>query len=82
MTVVSSASRTLDASPQVVYGVLADYVRHHPNILPKPQFESLAVEAGGVGEGTALLVTMPVMGRRHASRGPSTRRSSRTSPST
>lgn len=56
--------RTVAASPATVYAILRDYERHHPAILPKPEFEALHVEEGGVGEGTRIRVEMRVMGAR------------------
>lgn len=53
-------SRVIDAAPEVVYRILADYRVAHPLILPKPYFES--VEAGGIGAGTVVRVTMRVWG--------------------
>lgn len=51
----------VDAPPQKVYDLLRDYERHHPRILPKPWFERLEVEEGGVGAGTRVAVTMRVL---------------------
>jgi hypothetical protein len=57
-----SAEREL-ASPAVkVYGLLADYQRHHPRILP-PAFSDFVVERGGVGAGTVISVKMKTGGR-------------------
>ncbi|HVM45802.1 MAG TPA: SRPBCC family protein [Candidatus Thermoplasmatota archaeon] len=56
-------ARAIDVPATTAYDVLRDYRRHHPNILPKPTFESLEVEEGGVGEGTLIRVTMRVLGR-------------------
>ena len=53
----------IDAPAGVVYGILADYRGGHPLILPKPYFQSLRVERGGVGAGTAISFEMRVMGR-------------------
>lgn len=63
-----SLARVIPAPPARVYAILADYATHHPRILPKPEFESLVVEQGGVGAGTVVLVTMRVMGARSSSR--------------
>lgn len=57
-----SASRLIQAPADRIYGIVADYRTGHPSILPPP-FVSLAVEEGGVGAGTRVLVTMRVMGR-------------------
>ena len=60
----ASESKVVAAPPVVVHQVLSDYHAHHANILPKPEFESLAVEKGGVGAGTVIVVGMKVMGAR------------------
>jgi hypothetical protein len=61
-TVRIQASREIDARPQAVYGVLADYRTGHPAILPKPEFGDLIVEAGGRGAGTVIRFNMRVLG--------------------
>jgi len=43
----------MDAPPDRVYGIIADYHTGHPSILPKP-FRNLVVEHGGVGAGTII----------------------------
>jgi uncharacterized protein YndB with AHSA1/START domain len=62
--VSAEASQVIDAPPAKVWRILTDYRVHHPNILPKPAFESIAVEEGGVGAGTVVRVGMKVMGAR------------------
>ncbi len=57
-----SAENTLDAAPSVVYSVIADYRTGHPLITPKPYFQGIQVESGGVGAGTLITVTMRVFG--------------------
>lgn len=57
-----SASALIQAPPQEVYAVIADYHHGHPQILPKPPFVSLTVEDGGVGAGTVISVAMRVLG--------------------
>jgi hypothetical protein len=57
-----SATAVIDAPAAVVYGIIADYRDGHPRILPKPYFTALEVEAGGVGAGTIIRVTMRVLG--------------------
>jgi len=56
------ASRVIEAPPQDVYAILADYHRHHPAILPKPYFAALTIEEGGQGAGTVIRVRMKVFG--------------------
>jgi len=50
------ASDAIDASPEIVYGIFADYHHEHPHILPKRYFTDLEVEEGGVGAGTVFRV--------------------------
>lgn len=47
------ASAHLDAPPERVYAIIADYHVGHPSILPKP-FKNLVVEQGGIGAGTVI----------------------------
>ena len=65
---VVTASATIAAPPARVYRIIADYRNGHPRILPK-QFTGLTVEAGGVGSGTVICVSMRVFGRRFQFRG-------------
>jgi len=58
------AAGSIDASPADVYQVLADYRRHHPQIMPPSLFSDLEVETGGVGAGTVFHITLRVAGRR------------------
>lgn len=60
----SHASRVIEAPPEAVYAVLADYNISHPAILPKHVFSGLVVEQGGVGAGTVVRVTMAAMGTK------------------
>jgi hypothetical protein len=48
-----TASAGMDAPPERVYSIIADYHHGHPSILPK-QFRNLIVEKGGVGAGTIV----------------------------
>ena len=57
-----AVSETIDARPEDVYAVLADYREGHPAILPKQYFTELTVEEGGTGAGTRILVRMKVFG--------------------
>ncbi len=56
------ASATVDAKPEVVYGILSDYNNGHPRILPDENFSNLRVEQGGVGEGTVISFVSKVGG--------------------
>ena len=57
-----AAERAINAPAGRVYGYIADYRQHHPNILP-PAFSNFRVEAGGVGAGTAIRFNLTVAGR-------------------
>ena len=48
-----SATARINAAPDRVYRIIADYRHGHPTILPK-QFRNLVVEAGGLGAGTII----------------------------
>lgn len=55
MTTLSAhASAVIDASPEEVYRLIADYHTGHPRILPKRYFRDLTVEEGGYGAGTII----------------------------
>lgn len=58
-----SASARVPAPPAQVYAVIADYRRHHPNIVPPEYFGRLDVLEGGVGAGTRTRVEMHVLGK-------------------
>jgi hypothetical protein len=57
-----AAERSIAAPAAALYGYIADYRAHHPNFLP-PAFSNLAVEQGGVGEGTVIAYDLKVGGR-------------------
>jgi hypothetical protein len=50
----AAASAVIDARPEDVYGVIADYRDGHPHILPRENFQDLKVEEGGRGAGTVI----------------------------
>lgn len=56
-------SRFIEAPPERLYRTLADYHQGHKAILPAC-FESLEVEAGGIGEGTVIRYALRLLGRR------------------
>ena len=58
----------IPAPPEAVYATIADYHTGHPAILPKPWFQDLVVEQGGVGAGTVIRFTMRVLGTTHTLR--------------
>lgn len=64
-----TVSKVIKAPPQRVYELLADYREGHPSILPRPQFRSLTVVAGGHGRGTVFDMEMRVLGRKRSLRG-------------
>jgi hypothetical protein len=61
-------SEVIEARPDKIYAILADYRVSHPAILPKPYFTELVVEEGGQGAGTIVRVGMEVMGKAFAYR--------------
>jgi len=61
-TATFEESKWINASPAVVYNLLADYKNGHPTILPKPYFTDLRVVEGGIGAGTVIDVDMEVFG--------------------
>jgi hypothetical protein len=67
-TIRIHAAHDIDARPEAVYGVLADYRTGHPAILPKPYFGNFTVETGGRGAGTIISFTMRVLGAERAFR--------------
>src|SRR5687768_7034189 len=67
MTFKVEAARVIAATPERIYGILADYRTGHPSILP-PAFTRLEVEEGGYGEGTVFTMTMKAFGQKHDSR--------------
>lgn len=58
----ATAVRTLHASVEEIYRLIADYKNGHPLILPKRYFHSLEVEEGGYGASTIVLFTMRILG--------------------
>lgn len=67
-TVHVAVSALIDAEPDIVYRILADYQQGHPHILPKRYFSGLEVEQGGYGEGTIVKATMRAFGGGHTLR--------------
>src|SRR5258706_373648 len=58
LTYVFSASARLAAPPERVYATIANYHTGHPRIVPK-QYSGLAVQEGGIGEGTRIRFQVP-----------------------
>ena len=66
-SLVASAERLIPDSPDRLYTLVADFVDHHPHILP-PAFSDFRVETGGVGLGTITASTFSMGGRRQTLR--------------
>jgi hypothetical protein len=58
-----SASALIDAAPEDVYALIADYHDGHTRIIPRPPFVSLEVEEGGRGSGTVIRVGIRMLGK-------------------
>jgi hypothetical protein len=54
--IIISETAVMQAAPEVVYGIFADYHEAHPGVLPRPHFGALVVERGGTGAGTRFRV--------------------------
>src|SRR5690606_38218282 len=64
--IIVEATRIVDAPPAAAYNVFLDYNVGHQAVLPRPEFESMIVEKGGVGEGTIIYLTTRMFGQvRH-----------------
>jgi hypothetical protein len=57
-----AASAVIDAPPQKVCAVIADYHNGHPRIVPAKCFSGMEVERGGVGAGTLVRFQMHTLG--------------------
>jgi hypothetical protein len=62
-TLHAHASAVIDASPETIYGLIADYRAGHPQILPQKYFRDLIVEEGGYGAGTVIRFTTRAGGK-------------------
>ena len=58
----------MDAPPDRVYAIIADYRNGHPHILPKA-FRNLTVEKGGVGAGTIIRFEVRALGQTQRFKG-------------
>ena len=47
-------SAVIDARPETIYSILADYRHEHPRILPQQYFKELEIIRGGQGAGTVF----------------------------
>lgn len=57
-----TVSSTINAAADTIYGIIADYEKHHPRILPAAYFSGLDVLEGGVGAGTRINVHALIYG--------------------
>ena len=64
----ATVSAMINGSAEKVYTVLADYVNHHPHILPPAYFTKLEVEEGGMGAGTVFRAGFKMMGQEQSMR--------------
>lgn len=63
--IIISETAQMQAAPEIVYGIFADYHEAHPSVLPRPHFGTLVVERGGTGAGTRFRVDVRQgMGRK------------------
>ena len=62
MNIRATAERRIAGGTDRVHGFLADFIEHHPQILPE-EFGDLAVEHGGYGAGTVASFTLTMAGR-------------------
>ena len=60
------AAEVLDARPEDVYAIIADYWKAHPSILPKESLYDLQVEEGGYGAGTIIRFKSRILGVEQA----------------
>lgn len=67
-TYTVSATAHIDATPQRVYDIIANYRDGHPSILPG-QFRNFTVEQGGIGDGTVIRFDVRAFGRTQHFRG-------------
>jgi len=67
-TVRVSITESVEAPSDVVYGVLADYRRGHPHILPERHFSDFTVEEGGTGAGTIIRYKLRTAGNERTIR--------------
>jgi hypothetical protein len=63
-SVTVPVSLFIPSPAQKIYAVVADYVGHHQQILPRQYFRTMVVEEGGVGAGTIFRADMEVYGNQ------------------
>jgi hypothetical protein len=57
-------TKIINAPSERVYGIIADYHKGHPKVLPSRYFSNLTVTDGGKGAGTRFKVEMNVFGAK------------------
>lgn len=65
-TITIEYSAVINARPDIIWRVLTDYRHAHRAILPKPYFNDMVVEQGGIGAGTVILTTMTIWGQHYS----------------
>jgi hypothetical protein len=60
---ISTATKIINAPPEIIYNIIADYLNGHPYILPKEYFRYIEVEEGGFGAGTIVNFEMRLLGQ-------------------
>lgn len=60
----AEATQVINARPEEIYEVIADYREGHPAILPKAYFRDLVIEQGGRGAGTVVRFETVVWGAK------------------
>ena len=61
---IVEASAEIEAPAERVYGIVADYRKGHPRIIPGSFFDGIEVEEGGYGAGTRIRVGVHLAGRK------------------
>jgi hypothetical protein len=56
-------SAVIDAPPETVYNIIADYEVGHRAILPQPYFKEMIIVKGGQGAGTELRLKLVALGQ-------------------
>jgi len=62
------ASTVIPAPAPILYGLIADYRKGHPRILPPQYFKNLEVVEGGTGAGTRIRFTVRAYGSEEVRR--------------
>lgn len=64
-TVRAEQTAIIDARPETVYNIIADYEVGHRAILPQPYFEEMTIVKGGRGAGTELRLRIVAFGQTY-----------------